>query len=200
MWLILIKVRILAQQHHCKTWFDQFSSMNLVKEPGFMSSPLNEPVPDLDRSAPECPTLWYCGADTSALKREKTKNRKRGTDRRPAKGKPTRDGLRQKQANRSEQRARGRKQNEGNWKKWMRKWTGITWRVTDSLREKKRGRKKSGTAESNGLSEDEMPSLLSLQWGSSLRGVGSTLEDTKANTAYWKILTQIKAKVPLSVI
>lgn len=31
-------------------------------------SPLNEPVPGMDWSGPGCPTLCYCGADTSALK------------------------------------------------------------------------------------------------------------------------------------
>lgn len=36
-------------------------------------SPLNEPVPEMDRSAPECPTLWCCGADTSALRRQREK-------------------------------------------------------------------------------------------------------------------------------
>lgn len=32
-----------------------------------MPSPLSEPVPELDLSAPERPTLWHCGAETSAL-------------------------------------------------------------------------------------------------------------------------------------
>lgn len=48
----------------------------LEKEPGFIPSPLSEPVPELDLSAPECPTLWRCSADTSALQGRKKRRKK----------------------------------------------------------------------------------------------------------------------------
>lgn len=139
-------MRILAPLHHYNTCPGQLSAKNLGKEPGFIPSPLNEPVPEMDWSAPECPTLWYYGADTSALKRQREEQR---IEREGQTGSQPRGSKREmgevrlervrKRVNRSEREARSKL--EGNSKTWMRKRTEITWRVIDSLSKKEEGRR-----------------------------------------------------------
>lgn len=131
--------------------------------PGLMRSPLSGPDPETDRSAPECPTLGCCGADTSALRRQG------GTRKDRKKNRQSGDVNKQRTGGQSQLRAFGNKLKERSEKReskyeWKskRKQTGINERG-DRLPELRRGRKKSGTAESDVLSEDEMPSLLNQQ-------------------------------------
>lgn len=132
------------------------------KKAGFVRSPLSEPGPERDWSAPECPTLWCRVADTSALKRQKDRQRieREGQTGSQRESKQEMGELGPGRVTKQIW-ARGHKQIGEELKEMNEKWTRMAWR------ERKR---KSETFEPTGLRMRRQVSLMRRGTGSMFSG------------------------------